>query len=221
MSHTIPLIPGQFYHIYNRGNNGENIFIAERNYGYFLSLYFKHIAPVAETFAYCLLRNHFHICTRIRDERPGRFSSADQPVLAASKSVQVARPEELGKTCQVYSPSQAFSNLFNAYTKSINKAYGRTGSLFEKPFQRRVITAPQYLWRVIHYIHWNPQKHGFVADFRDWSYSSYHALLSDKPTHLQREEVLAWFNGRLEFDAVHQMLTDEKEIQDMIGDDED
>jgi hypothetical protein len=221
MSTTIPLEPGQFYHIYNRGNNGENIFIAERNYGYFLSLYFKHLAPVAETFAYCLPRNHFHICTRIREERPGRFPDDGQQVPAVSNSGKVARPEELGETCQVLPASQAFSNLFNAYTKSINKAYGRTGSLFEKPFQRRLITSPQYLWRVIHYIHWNPQKHGFVDDFRDWPFSSYRALLSDKPTRLQREEVLAWFNGRLEFDAVHQMLTDEKEIQDVIGDDED
>jgi hypothetical protein len=38
---------------------------------------------------------------------------------------------------------------------------------------------------------------------------------------LQREQVLARFNGRLEFDVVHQLLTDEKEIQDVIGDDAD
>jgi hypothetical protein len=225
MSRTIPLEPGQFYHIYNRGNNGENIFIAERNYGYFLNLYFKHIEPMAETFSYCLLRNHFHvcvrICVRIREARPGRFSDDDQQVPAVSNSGKVARPDDPGKTYEVLSASQAFSNFFNAYTKSINKAYGRTGSLFEKPFQRRVITSPQYLLHVIHYIHWNPQKHGFVDDFREWPYSSYAALLSDKPTHLQREEVLAWFNGRREFGAVHQMLIDEKEIQEMIGDDED
>ena len=221
MSTTIPLEPGKFYHIYNRGNNGENIFIAERNYGYFLNLYAKHIEPVAETFAYCLLRNHFHTCVRIRDERPGRFFEDGQHVPTANSSSQTTRPDRLVKTCQVYTPSQAFSNLFNAYTKSINRAYGRSGSLFEKPFQRREVTSPQYCMRLVHYIHWNPQKHCFVKDFREWPYSSYHALLSDKPTHVQREQVLGWFNGRLEFDAVHQMLTDEKEIQEVIGDDED
>ena len=30
------LQPGRFYHIYNRGNNRENVFIEERNYRYFL-----------------------------------------------------------------------------------------------------------------------------------------------------------------------------------------
>jgi len=185
-----PLEPGKYYHIYNRGNNGENLFIVERNYAYFLNLYARHIEPVAETFAYCLLRNHFHLLVRIREQRPARS--------------------------QV---SQAFSNLFNAYTKSINSAYRRSGSLFEKPFQRIEVTTPQYCLRLVHYIHWNPQKHGFVEDFRDYPYSSYHALLSDRPALLQRDAVLEWFDGRESFDAIHQMLTDEKHIAHLIQDD--
>ena len=52
-----PLLYDTCYHIYNRGNNRENIFVQERNYEHFLNLYAKHIEPVAETFAYCLLRN--------------------------------------------------------------------------------------------------------------------------------------------------------------------
>ncbi len=221
MTNPVPLEPGKFYHIYNRGNNGENIFIAERNYAYFLNLYAKYIEPVAETYAYCLLRNHFHSFVRIRPQRPGRFSTDHLPVLTASKEGQTGSPDSRVKTCQVYTPSQDFSNLFNAYTKSVNRAYGRTGSLFEKPFRRIEVASPQYCWQLVHYIHWNPQKHGFVKNFREWPYSSYHALLSERPTHLQREQVLAWFNGRIEFDAVHQMLTDEKSILDLIGDDED
>jgi len=66
MQTVIPLQPGQYYHIYNRGVNRTNIFVEERNYVYFLKLYAKHISPVAETFAYCLLRNHFHLLVRIR-----------------------------------------------------------------------------------------------------------------------------------------------------------
>jgi len=61
-----PLDPDVFYHIYNRGNNRENIFMEERNYTYFLRLYAKHVAPVADTYAYCLLRNHFHVLVRIK-----------------------------------------------------------------------------------------------------------------------------------------------------------
>ena len=60
--------PGAYYHIYNRGNNRENLLIEKRNYLYFLSLYAKHIEPVAATYAYCLLRNHFHLLIRVRTE---------------------------------------------------------------------------------------------------------------------------------------------------------
>ena len=68
MTSPSSLVPGVYYHIYNRGTNRENVFIEERNYAYFLQLYIKHIEPVAETYAYCLLRNHFHVFARIRDD---------------------------------------------------------------------------------------------------------------------------------------------------------
>ena len=57
-----------YYHIYNRGTNRENIFVQERNYDHFMKLYAKTIGPVADTFAYCLLRNHFHLLVRIKSE---------------------------------------------------------------------------------------------------------------------------------------------------------
>ena len=62
-----PLTYGTFYHIYNRGNNRENIFIQERNYAYFMELWWKHISPIAETWAYGLLRNHFHASVFIKE----------------------------------------------------------------------------------------------------------------------------------------------------------
>ena len=66
----------------------------------------------------------------------------------------------------------------------------------------------------------NPQKHGFVADFREYPYSSYRALLSDKPTRLERDHVLEWYGGRVAFDAVHQTLSDERTIWALIAEDE-
>ena len=119
----IPLTPGVVYHIYNRGNNGEDIFIEESNYYYFMKLYDKYITPVAETYAYCLLRNHFHLMVRIKD-LPGFQNLAG---LEESKPAQ-----------------QHFSNFFNAYTKAINKTFQRSGSLFEKPFKRKPVINDRY-----------------------------------------------------------------------------
>ena len=58
-----------------------------------------------------------------------------------------SRPETLrvSPASRPKSPSQQFGNLFNAYAKAINKAYDRTGSLFENPFGRVPVTTESYL----------------------------------------------------------------------------
>jgi hypothetical protein len=73
--------------------------------------------------------------------------------------------------------TQSFANCFNAYAKAINKAYTRSGSLFEHRFRRVEVTSEHCCMRLVRYIHFNPQKHGFVGDFREYPYSSWRAFL--------------------------------------------
>jgi REP element-mobilizing transposase RayT len=191
----------QYYHIYNRGNNGETLFREDRNYPYFLELYGRYIELVAETYAYCLMSNHFHLLVRIKS-----FGECEQVCQSL-------------KDWQTYShvyPSRAFANLFSTYTKAFNKSYQRTGSLFEKPFRRKLVDSDRYFAALVAYIHRNPQKHGFVADFRAWPHTSYRAILSDKPTRLQRDAVLGWFSGKHGFEEFHLVEVDESAIGPLI-----
>jgi REP element-mobilizing transposase RayT len=220
MTSPSPLLYDTYYHIYNRGVNRENIFIEERNYDLFLRLYEKHLMPLVDTFAYCMLRNHFHICLRTKSE---------DEILDFQKTLRVSSVSKI-KTLKVSTPdservmqdplagkgeilqekplgfdtiSRHFSNFFNAYAKTMNKAYGRTGSLFQHPFGRVAITSDRQFWNVIAYIHQNPQKHGFVKDFRDWKYSSYGVMLSEKKTILNRAETMKWFGTKAEYLSLH------------------
>ena len=190
-----PLQPGCYYHIYTRGNNRENLFLEERNYEHFINLYVRHTQSIADTYAYCLMRNHLHLFIRVKE---------DNETLKVSRTYQV-----------LDNASRAFSNLFNAYAKAINKAYNRTGSLFEHPFGRKVITENSHFTWLVAYIHQNPQKHGFVADFRQWPYSSFRALISSDSTFLNREDVQAWFGGQKDLLSLHQIATDEKRLARM------
>ncbi len=113
-------------------------------------------------------------------------------------------------------PTQQVSNFLNSYAKSINRAYQRTGSLFQGRFGRIEVTLDQYFVRLVHYIHFNPQKHGFVAEFRTYPYSSYPAMLLDSPTKLMRAQVLDCFNGRSAFEQTHRQVADEKKIAYLI-----
>jgi REP element-mobilizing transposase RayT len=176
------LTPGDYFHIYNRGNNKEPIFKAPENYIYFLSLWKKYIHPVAETFCYNLLPNHFHFFIRTR-EIPLQTS-------------------QVLKTCEVSTTKpieQHFSNLFNAYSKAINKRFNRTGSLFQERFRRKEIISEEYYSSIVGYIITNAVKHGFCKTTENYQYSSYLPLLSSRSTLLLRDEVLDWFGGQIGF----------------------
>jgi hypothetical protein len=94
-----------------------------------------------------------------------------------------------------------------------------TGTLFQRPFGRIAVTSDAYLaWLVVH-IHQNPEKHGFVDDFRDWPYASYHAHLSDKPTRLQRDEVLDWFHGKESLVMAQRQEVGMRQLAPLVPDD--
>jgi hypothetical protein len=75
------------------------------------------------------------------------------------------------------------------------------------------------LLTLITYIHRNPQRHGFVADFRDWPWSSYGAILSRKPTKINRDEVLVWYDGRANFADAHSAEPDTQLIAPLLMED--
>ncbi len=164
-----PLKSGYYYHIFNRGNNKEDIFIEEMNYTYFLNLLKKHITPIANIWSYCLLKNHFHLLLYTKED-------------PSDKNI-----------------SQAFSNFFNSYSKSINKKHNRTGSLFQDRFKRKLIEKESYLRNLIVYINTNPILHNFVSDIYKYNHSSFLSLISDKKTLLSRNEVIGLFDDKENF----------------------
>jgi REP element-mobilizing transposase RayT len=198
-----PLNFGNYYHIYNRGNNGIDIFFENGNYEYFLKLYHQYIHPTAETFAWCLMKNHFHFLVYIRNEKEVLIDSLEYSTVEKPK---------------ILDPSRQFGHLFNAYTQAINKKHFRTGSLFEKPFERKRVTSETYLRNLIYYIHHNPVHHGFTKTIQEYPWSSYGSIISDRPTRIQRDEVIEFYGSKENFVAYHQGERDLEAIFDLIID---
>ncbi len=169
-----PLVTDTYFHIYNRGSNKEDIFKEHRNYRYFLSLLRKHCVSVCEVYAYCLLKNHFHLIVKTNLDIEEKLIS------------------------------QGFSNMFNAYSKAINRSYDRSGSLFKDRFSRKRIENEEYLKQLIIYTHLNPEHHKMISDFREYPFSSYQSFLSSKNSELSREFVLSLFDGRANFEYAHE-----------------
>lgn len=151
------LEPEQFYHIYNQGNDGINLFKNEGNYLFFLQRFEKYITPVAHIYAYALMPNHFHFLVQIKTD-------SDEKMV-----------------------SQAFSNLFNSYAKAFNKQQKRSGSLFRRKFRRKKIGSQQYLENTLIYIHNNPVKHGYSSSAIEYPWTSYHDYLTTEKTFINKD----------------------------------
>ncbi len=165
-----PFEPDRYYHLYNRGNNRENIFFETKNYLYFLKLISQHCLPWIDIYSYCLLPNHFHFILKIKNEDhlPIDYKNGKKAL------------------------HQPFSNCFNAYSKAINKSYMRSGSLFQEHLKRIEITSPDYLQNLIIYVNTNPDKHEIAHSF-NYRFSSYQSLITNKNSHICREEVIELF----------------------------
>lgn len=81
---TAPLLPGRYYHIFNRGNNKSLIFHSEENFRFFLRRYFQYSTDYWDTFGYCLIDNHFHILIGIKDE-----TSLENKLLSDFKTINL------------------------------------------------------------------------------------------------------------------------------------
>ncbi|OQX78712.1 MAG: hypothetical protein B6D61_04845 [Bacteroidetes bacterium 4484_249] len=205
-NYYIKLEFGNYYHIYNRGINGEDLFLINDNFVHFFRLYEKYIDPIAETYAWVLMKNHFHFLVRLKEIHEISLKELPDPV-------RVSNPDRVQGLKE---PHLYFSHLFNAYTQAFNKKHRRHGSLFERPFKRLLIDNEKYLKNLVVYIHQNPVYHGFVDHILDYPWSSYLTLVSVKPTKLSRKTVLGWFDDVGNFRETHKKELVDDGLDDYI-----
>jgi putative transposase len=203
MNKTLNLEFGEYYHIFNRGNNYELIFLEERNYSYFLNLCKKHILPISDLYVYCLLPNHFHLLLRIKTE---------QELSGYQNEINLLKEQEN----EHLFISRKFSNFFNAYTKALNNGYNRRGSLFQERFGRIKIDNDDYFTSLIYYIHTNPLKHKITDNFKDYPYSSYKKIVNNEESFIQKDKILNWFGGLNGFIEFHNSGIEGKSIDKLI-----
>lgn len=215
------LYPGECYHIFNRGNNRENVFCKPENSAYFLRKYTQYLLPVVDTYAYCLLPNHFHLLVRVKNVEQILGHSGNTDLLGLKNLEGLAQRRDEAATAKFIREmvSEQFRLMFMSYAKAINKQENRVGSLFQKNFKRLCVNSDAHLLNLVLYIHANPQLHDLCGDFRDWSDSSYASMLSSSKTNLRRSEVLEWFGGKEQFVLRHNEYVDWKMAGDWLIED--
>jgi len=150
---TEHFVDNEYYHIYNRGNTKQNIFLDDKDRDRFVKLLYlcnslKNIKfkeyivdrkidawdfdkgkPIVSIGAWVLMPNHFHIYIT-----SSRENTTDDPI-----------PLFVKKLC-------------TAYSMYFNKKHKRVGKLFEGTFKSSSVDNDRYAKYLFSYIHLNPIK---------------------------------------------------------------
>lgn len=153
------LVPDTYYHIFNHAIGDEIMFKDDKDYCRFIGKYSHYLTPVADTLAYCLMPNHFHISLKIK-----------------SHSIILNQLSKKTLTNVDSKIHYAFASFFNGYVQAYNKRYERMGGLFVGKFKRKEFYADEDLRTLVCYIHNNPVEAGLVPSPEKWPYSSFHHI---------------------------------------------
>lgn len=181
-----PLVTGEYYHIFNRGNEKRLIFTRPGDYKRFLQTfyYYQFTGPkpsfskfaksdlnsfkpdpekkLIDILCYCLMPNHFHFLVKqLKDNGISIF----------------------------------LSQISNSYTKYFNTKYTRVGALLQGVFKAVRIETDEQLVHTSRYIHLNPVVSGLVKLPEDYSWSSYYQYISGQPGTFAIKEILNFFTS--------------------------
>ena len=176
-------MPGEYYHIFNRGNSKQKIFHDKEDYYYFIKL--LHV-----------LNQKYNKQLRERPQNP--FIPNDNPLVSIGAYVIMPNHYHLLLTqTENGDVSKFMQKIGTGYAMYYNQKYNRTGSLFEGKFKSQHAYNDIYLKYLFSYIHLNPVKiinknwreKGIknvkaTLDFLDsYKYSSYedYAIDSNRP----------------------------------------
>ena len=194
--------PGNTYHVYNRTNNKEKLFLSDDNRSYFLQKYLQFLSPLVDTYCWSLLSNHFHFLNKIKSNDVIISMMNDKKHKTLNELKFLDGEIAIGELIE-----GAYKRFFQSYAISFNNTHNRKGNLFYKPFKRVLVEKDTQFTQAIVYVHANPVKHSLISDFTQYKWSSWQEIISNKPTLLLRDELFDWFGSREKFIQAHYDLT--------------
>ena len=198
---------GEYFHIYNRGNSKNNIFLNDDDFKFFIlkinqnlfpSIYNQnriHSTPIPENsfsiISYCLMPNHFH------------FLVKQNSTVTISKLIL--------KVC-------------TSYSKYFNKKYEKVGHVFQDQFKQVFIEDNSYLLWLSAYIHLNPKVARLTNNAGDYKWSSYadYIGLNKSSINCEKELIINQFSGCSDYNNFvedsYNIIKTKKELESLLID---
>jgi len=191
----IKICTGEYYHIYNRGNDKKNIFIDEKDRIRFLFL---------------ILFNQFSVKSNNLSRSVGYFVKHRVFNISEEDIASMLDKRYVELVCFALMPNHFhiilheirengiahyMQRTLNGYTKYFNTKYEKSGHLFQGPYQAVHVNNDAQLLYLTTYIHRNPRE---LKEWRDKENDFYWSSITDY-IHLNR-----WGSG-----LSHQIVTEQ------------
>src|SRR3989338_2274566 len=214
---------GGYYHIFNRGNNKQNIFSDQRDWVrlLFLILYFQspiNFYNLGRQTSYYVKHRVFNISKDLEKtiiER--RYTDLiNFAIMPNHFHLTLAETSEGGI-------SKYMQRVLNSYTKYFNTKYDKVGHLFQGPYKAVPIDNNEQLLYLSTYIHRNPRE---IQEWKNrekyYPWSSYQDYTKENRWGeiLKREVIISQFLGKNKYSDFFKMSPAKKALNEEIMIDE-
>jgi len=170
----LKIVPNEYYHIYNRGNNKQGIFVDDKDWSRFLFL----ILYLQSPFVFYNIGRYINNFVR---HRVFNISNRLLDKIIQNKTVELVNFAQMPNHFHLIVEeaieggiSRYMQRIQDSYTKYFNTKYEKTGHLFQGPFQIVHIKDNEQLLHLSAYIHRNPRE---ITQWKDkehqFEWSSY------------------------------------------------
>ncbi|MFH0803883.1 MAG: transposase [Candidatus Tagabacteria bacterium] len=203
---TVKIIPGEYYHIYNRSVNKQKIFLDERDWirFLFLILYFQspiNFPQIGRSISYFVKNRAFDIKKEVVDKiiKNRYVELINFCIMPNHFHLTIREIKENGV-------SQYMQRILTAYTKYFNTKYGRSGHLFQGPFQIVHIKNNEQLLHLSAYIHRNPR------ELKQWKEKEHQYPWSSYQDYIEENR----WNNILKPQIILEQFSNKREYKDFI-----
>jgi len=200
---TISISVGEYYHIFNRGNNKQIIFLDKRDWARFLFLIIYLQSPIVfqnlgRQVSYFVKNRAFNISKDDKEKiEKGRYIKLISFSLMPNHFHLILHELEEGGIAQY------MQRVLCAYTKYFNARYHKSGHLFQGPYKAVHIKNNKQLLYLSTYIHRNPREIvGWKNKEHLYPWSSYQDYIKENRWGLLLEQdiVIGQFSDKKGYD---------------------
>ena len=217
---NISISIGEYYHIFNRGNNKQIIFLDNRDFIRFLFLIIHLQSPT-------VFRNIPRQVSYFFKNQLFDISKSEEKEISEGRNIKLINfclmPNHFHLTLCEFKEggiAQYMQRVLTAYTKYFNTKYKKSGHLFQGPYKAVHIESDEQLLHLSAYIHRNPIKvSGWKNKLEKYPWSSYQDYVDKNRWGelLSHEIISERFKNKKEYDDFVK-TSGTKEIAEVLED---